>query len=73
VEGIGVSVPGRFDLVSDRLVFAPNLKWSNVDLRKPIAKATRLEVEIENAANAFPESGGDYGVGRNRVRHTDQR
>ena len=52
VEGIGVSVPGRFDSASDRLVFAPNLKWSNVDLRNPIAQATKLDVEIENAANA---------------------
>lgn len=52
VEGIGISVPGRFDPGSDRLVFAPNLKWRDVDLRGPIAKATNLEVEIENAANA---------------------
>jgi len=33
-------------------VFAPNLKWRNVDLRTPIAKATGLEVVLENAANA---------------------
>lgn len=52
VEGIGVSVPGRFDAESDRLVFAPNLKWRDVDLRNPIAKATKVDVEIENAANA---------------------
>ena len=37
---------------SDRLVFAPNLKWPEVDIRTPIMKATGLEVELENAANA---------------------
>ena len=52
VEGIGISVPGRYDHTVDRLVFAPNLKWRDVDLRNPIAKATGLDVEVENAANA---------------------
>jgi len=52
IEGIGISLPGRFDKASNRLVFAPNLKWGDFDLRGPIAKATGLEVEMENAANA---------------------
>src|SRR6266487_1774984 len=29
-EGIGVSLPGRVDLASQRLVFAPNLGWKDV-------------------------------------------
>jgi predicted NBD/HSP70 family sugar kinase len=52
IEGIGISLPGRFNRASDRLVFAPNLKWRDFDLRRPIAKATGLEVELENAANS---------------------
>ena len=52
IEGIGISLPGRFDHSTDRLVFAPNLAWRNVDLRNPIVKETGLEVELENAANA---------------------
>ena len=51
-EGIGITLPGRFHQDSNRLIFAPNLKWRDVDLRNPIAKATGLEVELENAANA---------------------
>jgi len=51
-EGIGISLPGRFDLASQRLVFAPNLKWPDFDLKTPIERATGLEVELENAANA---------------------
>ena len=52
IEGIGISLPGRFSPASDRLVFAPNLRWGDFDIHTPIAKATGLEVEMENAANA---------------------
>jgi predicted NBD/HSP70 family sugar kinase len=51
-EGIGVSLPGRVDLASQRLVFAPNLDWRNFDLKTPLEEATGLPVELENAANA---------------------
>jgi len=51
-EGIGVSVPGRVDSKSKRLVFAPNLGWRDVDFKTPLENATNLPVEIENAANA---------------------
>jgi predicted NBD/HSP70 family sugar kinase len=52
IEGIGISLPGRFNETSDRLVFAPNLKWPEVDIRNPIERATGFRVEVENAANA---------------------
>ncbi|HWC61049.1 MAG TPA: ROK family protein, partial [Verrucomicrobiae bacterium] len=51
-EGIGMALPGRVDLESNRLVFAPNLAWKSVDLKGPLEAATGLEVELENAANA---------------------
>ena len=52
IEGIGISLPGRVDQDTGHLVFAPNLQWRDVDIAKPIAEATGLEVEVENAANA---------------------
>ena len=52
IEGVGISLPGRYDHGTDRLVFAPNLNWHEVDIRNPIAQATGLEVTVENAANA---------------------
>jgi predicted NBD/HSP70 family sugar kinase len=51
-EGIGVSLPGRVDLTTKQLVFAPNLGWKDFDLKTPLEKATRLPVELENAANS---------------------
>src|SRR6185436_14382929 len=52
IEGVGISLPGRYDHKTDRLVFAPNLRWNEIDIRNPIVQATGLEVEVENAANA---------------------
>ncbi|HXG85589.1 MAG TPA: ROK family protein [Pyrinomonadaceae bacterium] len=52
IEGVGVSIPGRVDSISKRIVFAPNLGWRDVDLLAPLERATELPVEIENAANA---------------------
>src|SRR5438874_12268744 len=51
-EGIGISLPGRYDESTKRVVFAPNLKWREFDLKTSIEKATGLPVELENAANA---------------------
>jgi predicted NBD/HSP70 family sugar kinase len=51
-EGIGITLPGRLDRESRKLVFAPNLKWPVVDLKTPFERATGLDVELENAANA---------------------
>ncbi len=51
-EGIGISLSGRFDLSTQRIIFAPNLKLAECDLKGPIEEATGIRVEIENAANA---------------------
>jgi len=51
-EGIGVALPGRVDPFSNHLVFAPNLRWEDVDIKGPLEKASGLPVEVENAANA---------------------
>ncbi|HYK88226.1 MAG TPA: ROK family protein [Acidobacteriota bacterium] len=51
-EGIGISLPGRIDSKTNKLCFAPNLHWRSVDIKTPLARATGLEVELENAANA---------------------
>jgi predicted NBD/HSP70 family sugar kinase len=52
IEGIGISLPGRVAGDSSKLIFAPNLGWGAVDVRTPIAAATGLPVDVENAANA---------------------
>ena len=51
-EGVGISLPGRFEPASNRIVFAPNLKWRQFDLKGSIERSVGLRVELENAANA---------------------
>jgi predicted NBD/HSP70 family sugar kinase len=50
-EGIGIAVPGRVDSRTQRLVFAPNLGWKDVDMKTPLELVTGLPVEVENDAN----------------------
>jgi predicted NBD/HSP70 family sugar kinase len=51
-EGIGISMPGRVDPETQRLILAPNLKWSDYDIKGAIEEQMRLQVELANAANA---------------------
>jgi len=51
-EGVGISLPGRVDKDNQRLVLAPNLPWVGFDIRSALQKTLRLQVELENAANA---------------------
>jgi predicted NBD/HSP70 family sugar kinase len=50
-EGIGVSLPGRINISSQHLTFAPGLGWGELDLKTPLERATGLPVELDNAAN----------------------
>ena len=52
-EGVGISLPGRVDPATHRLIFAPNLNWANFDIRGTVEKAMGLKVELDNAANAW--------------------
>ena len=52
IEGIGLSLPGRVDPLTQRLILSPNLPWSNYDIKRAIEKAIPLQVEMDNDANA---------------------
>lgn len=51
-EGIGISLPGRVDPGTQRLTFAPNLRWPAFDLKGAIEAKMGLPVKMENAATA---------------------
>jgi glucokinase-like ROK family protein len=50
--GLGLSTPGTVDLKEGMLIFAPNLHWHNVPFRKIFREQTKLNIFIENDANA---------------------
>jgi predicted NBD/HSP70 family sugar kinase len=68
-EGIGVSVPGRVDLSTQKFVFAPNLGWRAEDLKERLEQATGLAVDMENAANACALSEFWFGHHTDRTRN----
>ena len=51
-EGVGVSVPGRVHPVTQQLILAPNLPWSNFPLKQVLEEKLNLQVEMDNDANA---------------------
>ena len=52
LHGVGVSVSGRVDPKTKRLVFSPNSPWMQIDLRDELQRALGRQVEIDNAANS---------------------
>ncbi|HZM06162.1 MAG TPA: ROK family protein [Candidatus Saccharimonadales bacterium] len=51
VRGVGVGAPGAIDAPSGRVIFAPNLQWQDVPLKKNLEKELGLPVSIENDCN----------------------
>jgi len=62
--GLGLAAPGIVDLDDGVLVFAPNLCWRDVPLRKIFSDKTGLKVFIENDANAAAIAEHLFGVAR---------
>jgi predicted NBD/HSP70 family sugar kinase len=52
IKGIGISLPGRVNPATQRLIFAPNLKWPEFDIKKAIEAKMGLPVMMENDATA---------------------
>jgi predicted NBD/HSP70 family sugar kinase len=67
-EGVGVSLPGRVD-ESGKLVFAPNLGWRQVDLRRILESTLDLPVVLENAASACALAELWFGRHPDNVKH----
>ena len=64
IVGIGVGVPGNVDL-DENILFAPNLKWKNVDLKAELQNELHIPVKIQNEANCGVHGEHLYGRGKN--------
>ncbi len=51
IKGVGVGAPGAVDTESGRVIFAPNLEWKDVPLKKALEKELELPVFLENDCN----------------------
>lgn len=52
IRGIGVGAPGAVDPDTGRVLFAPNLNWTNFPLKKALEKELTIPVFVENDCNA---------------------
>ena len=52
IQAVGIGAPGTIDSGNGRVLFAPNLKWEDVPLKKALEKALGPPVFVENDANA---------------------
>jgi predicted NBD/HSP70 family sugar kinase len=69
-HGLGVSVSGRVDQKTRRLLFSPNVPWTQIDLHGELQKIFDTPIEMENAANACLYSErwfGNFGNASNMI------
>ncbi len=62
--GIGVAVPAYIDSEKGVILFAPNLKWRDVDLKRKLEQSFGLPVWMDNDANLAALGEHRYGAGR---------
>ncbi|QIW80123.1 xylose repressor [Bacillus tequilensis] len=62
--GIGICVPGLIDK-NQKIVFAPNSNWRNIDLKPVIQEEFNVPVFIENEANAGAYGEKVFGAAKN--------
>ena len=51
VRAVGIGAPGAVDTESGRVIFAPNLEWKDVPLKKALEKRLGTAVFLENDCN----------------------
>ncbi len=51
IKGVGVGAPGAVDTETGRVIFAPNLEWKDVPLKKSLEKELEAPVFLENDCN----------------------
>jgi glucokinase len=51
VKAVGIGAPGAVDTETGRVIFAPNLNWKDVPLKKNLEKVLGVPVCVENDGN----------------------
>ncbi|QGQ48227.1 ROK family protein [Metabacillus sediminilitoris] len=64
IVGIGIGVPGMIDR-DENILFAPNLKWRQIDLKQIIENKFNIPTKVENEANTGCYGEQLYGAGKN--------
>jgi glucokinase len=52
IKAVGIGAPGTVDAEAGRIIFAPNLRWEGIPLKKSLEKQLAVPVHVENDCNA---------------------
>ena len=64
ILGLGMSLPGLVDVSSGVLLFAPNMRWSNVPVRQWLQDEFNLPIYVDNKANMAALAESYFGSAR---------
>jgi len=64
ILGLGLGVPGLVDVSTGTLLFAPNLKWSDVPLRRQLEGKFNFPTYVDNEANMAALGESYFGAAR---------
>ncbi len=63
LSGVGIGVPGQVDPQTESVLFAPNLNWHHVPLKKGLEERLKLPVFVVNDVRAITVGEWLYGAG----------
>jgi glucokinase len=64
LAGAGIGAPGQIDFRTGTIIYAPNLGWRDMPLRRRLSEALGMEVVLENDANAVAVAEHTWGQGQ---------
>lgn len=64
VLGLGISLPGLVDVSSGVLLFAPNMRWSDVPVKRWLEKEFDIPIYVDNKANMAALAESYFGSAR---------
>ncbi len=64
VLGIGMSLPGLVDVSSGVLLFAPNMRWSDVPVKEWLEREFEIPIYVDNKANMAALAESYFGSAR---------
>src|SRR5215216_6313761 len=64
ILGLGMSLPGLVDVSSGVLLFAPNMRWSDVPVKQWLEKEFNIPIYVDNKANMAALAESYFGAAR---------
>src|SRR5215211_1722138 len=64
ILGLGMSLPGLVDVSSGVLLFAPNMRWSDVPVKQWLQKEFHIPIYVDNKANMAALAESYFGSAR---------